>query len=218
MAAESISYQIVIPDELRSSDWRAMQAVAYDAYIAGLPRRTSGEIMHFTQMNHPEEFAAFRINPNRSVAEGRLNPNQSFGRTRIAIATHNATVVGYGSAANNTSGRTAAERWAKMHLTTEHRVVWLAELVVGPQYQRQRIGTRLAGLLLAQFKDEQPVSTYTWRENKAGMGLAQALGFVVTDPSIPVRPFGDSAGPAEMVRWERENRYVQAAVDRILAD
>jgi hypothetical protein len=200
------------------SDWGAMQALSSAAYAASLPHRSQAEIDHLTQIHEPGNFRAFRIDPSRAVAAGRLNPHQSFGKACIVTATHQGELVGYGRAVNNTSGANAPERWAKMHFTLGHRVVWLAEVVVDPDYWLQRIGTRMAGILLAQFNDKQPVSAYTWRENEAGMAGARSLGFVVTDPNIPVHPFGDSAKPAMMVRWEASNAFVQAAISRQLEE
>lgn len=196
-----VEFWVSTPDELGVEEWRDIQALERRAFADAMPGRRQGEIDYLVQADDLEGFIGSRLDPMQAVSAGRLRPDNNYADPRVVLATAGDVqeLIGYGYAANNTSGRTGIERHVKM-MGVAKKYAWLREVVVAPEAQRHGVARVMAGLLLDGFDPRQPVSAYTWIENDAGMQLASRLGLQATGQS-PDRPFGPDSASTYIVRW-----------------
>lgn len=207
---EGINFRAATPQELTTNEWRAVQALEYDAFSASFPGRADQEIKHLTQMDEPEAFRLSRLDPANAIRQEKFFHKQSFARPKVIAASYDKQIIGYAYAADNVSGGLLA-RTIKMH-GTARRYAWLREVVVNPEFRRRGIATVMSGLLLENFDSEQPVSAYTWDENMPGSLFVQSLGLQVISTGRRVYPFGREAVAASMSRWAGQNDNVQRKI------
>ncbi len=203
---EGITYKVSEPEP--AINWVDIVELRHEAFSASLgDTRSEEEIAYLSQKDNSLEFFGGCLDPQFAVKTGRLYGDQGFANLTVARAFDGNELVGFGYAADNVSGRFAAERWAKMH-TLANRYAWLREVVVHPDMQKRGIGTALGTIMLDHFDDRQPVSAYTWKENRAGQNFVRSLGLTRSEDKEglilrpqPVYPFGPGTKAASQIRW-----------------
>lgn len=201
---EGITYQVSEPEP--AFDWEDVVRLRHEAFTAALPDRSPEEVAYLSQKDNSLEYFGGCLDPQFAVRTGRIGRNQDFANLTVARAFDGNELVGFGYAADNVSGRFAAERWAKMQSLAK-RYAWIREVVVHPDLQTHGIGTALGMVMLDHFDERQPVSAYTWEENRVGRKFVRSLGMTETRDKedgvikTPVRPFGPGAKEASQIRW-----------------
>lgn len=151
-----------VPDER----WLEMQALLRAGYASSLAMPTEDKLDSLVGAGDPDRFVASHRNPNSEVGE-RYSEGQTFYRPKVAIADVDGKIIGFGYAADNTSGETQEERDRK-HMLVYGRHFWLRELVVAPEiggmpgYQQHGHARTIGRHLLAEAHPLQPTSTYIW--------------------------------------------------------
>lgn len=189
--------ELLQPTDLTRREWRELQSISRESFGREL-KRSQTEIDTFTAWHDPEQYYAGHVNPN-SLVGTKLSGNQEYSDPRVAVATEGEKLIGFASAANNVSGKTKLERDLKM-AGTKKKYLWLSELAVHPDYQRQRVGTQLGKLLLESGQPKQPATAYVWPDEITYMTrFLERLSFEGSDPE-PVDVFGSETAPVHQVR------------------
>jgi GNAT superfamily N-acetyltransferase len=196
-----VSVELSEPSDLSRSDWVINQDIAAEAFTHSLPYRTQQEIEYLVNSSDPNAYYASHIDP-RSEAGRRFNPYQSYSKLRVARAFVDGKLVGWGYAADNTSGSSEFIREIK-RISVVKNYLWLRELVVKPEFMRQGIAKEIGRELLTDANERQPVTCYMWPdEDPAFMSeVASRLGFEPTGER-QVNLFGPNSEPVRQVRMQ----------------
>jgi hypothetical protein len=196
---EDIRFSAGDPSNLGTYQYRALYGFAVEAFMAGMtPRRTQEEV-NFMLGGSPAAFEETRKDP--STLNDKLDARPlTYGLPRIVVAQRQSEIVGYGYAANQTSGNSPMRRRLKSFLPS-HRWAWLREVAVDNNAPAG-LGTVLGALLLDGFKRGQNASAYTWRENPVGARFVESLGFMHTPDDEPRMVHAFSASQTSVLhRW-----------------
>lgn len=147
--------------KLELADWYELQGVKRRALKTTL-NRTPEELDALVHTDDVERFAAIRSNPNSEVGRS-FNAGQVYDHPRVAVATDGNKVLGFATAAHNRSGATSAEL-RKKRLTVVRNYLWLHEVAVIPDAQKQGVGTALAMALIKQTIPFRRVSAFIYPE------------------------------------------------------
>jgi hypothetical protein len=193
-----INVKLSKPSDLSISDWTMNQDIAREAFIETLTTRTEDEIEHLINGANPEAYYDSHIDPKNCG----FNPDQSYWKLRVARAFLGNKLVGWGYAADNTSGRNEMIREAK-RLSVVKNYLWLREIVVKPEFMENEFAKDIARALLRDGNDNQPVTGYVWPdEDPAFISYeTKKLGFVPTGEE-PVTLFGPESRPVRQVRLQ----------------
>lgn len=190
------------PTNLDSSEWRQLQGISRDALTSTLDR-TQDEIDALVAWETPDIFYASHINPNTLVGE-RYNANQSYTKPRVAVATEAGEPIGFAYSAHNVSGTSEINRRVK-RLTLAKNYLWLREIAVGPNFQRQGVAAEIGKALLKDALPLQPPTTYVWPDEIDFLqGALQSVGFHATGEQ-DVKLFGENSAPVRQVRMQAKS-------------
>lgn len=202
------------PIELDRDDWRQLQTLDREAFKATLDR-SSEEIDALVDWNDPSRYYTSHVNPNSEVGR-RFNANQVYTHPKIAVAKVSGELAGFSYSAHNASGGGSPEgphndspgartlRRGKL-LSVVKNYLWVREVVVGPDYQRQGVAIQLGRTLLKDAIPLQPVAAYD--RPKLIPFIApklSELGFYRTTPVGKEKPdpiFGEE-NPVALVRYQ----------------
>lgn len=187
------------PAQLDSIDWRQLQAIERDAYTSTLDR-AQAEIDNLVEWHDLAHFIMSHLDPNTEVGK-RYNSNQSYTHPRVAVATEYRQPVGFAYSSHNASGATERDRLVK-RLTIAKNYLWLREIIVKPDHQRQGVAKQLGRTLLKDAMLFQPVAAYVWPEEIDFLqGMLEGLGFAATGEQ-QVKVFGEGSQPIKQVRMQ----------------
>lgn len=196
------------PDEIDDSEWRSLQELSRTAFRADLAdRRNEAEIDALVGWDEPAHYLASHLDPNTERGQ-RYNQDQDFRDPRIVIAKENNELVGFGYIASNVSGATQEVRDHKYRMLFK-RYAWIREIVVSPEYRRQKIAAKIGNELLTDttIHPFQPVATYVWPNETPHVPHAlQRLGFSETGTTED-HPFGDDMTPTMLTRMQARTAY-----------
>ncbi len=185
--------------DLDREEWRQLQGVSREAFANTLDR-TQDEIDAAVEWGDPTLFYASHVDPNFQV-NGRYNADQSFSKPRVAVATETGAPIGFAFSAHNVSGANQRERMIK-RLSVVKNYLWLREVAVAPEFQRQGIATDLGKALLRDAIPFQPPTAYIWPKEVGFLqGVLERAGFVATDEQ-GVRVFGEDSTLVTQVRLQ----------------
>jgi len=188
------------PSELDRHEWRQLQSIERDAFGSALDR-TQDEIDTLVEWNDPGRFYTSHQDPNTEVGR-RYNPDQSYAKPRVAVATEDSEPIGFAYSAHNVSGSSEQIRLAK-RLSIVKNHLWLREIVVKPDHQRQGVAKDLGRTLLKDAIGFQPVAGYIWPDEDPGFlqSTLEKLGFSSTGER-QVQVFGENSDPVRQVRMQ----------------
>ncbi|MBI1856833.1 GNAT family N-acetyltransferase [Candidatus Saccharibacteria bacterium] len=188
------------PEELEHDEWRQLQSIERDAFVSTLDR-TQAEIDALIEWDDPAHFTASHVDPNTEVGK-RYNANQSYSHSRVAVATKNREPIGFAYSAHNVSGGSEQNRLVK-RLTVVKNYLWLREVAVKPEHQRQGLARELGRTLLKDAIGLQPVAAYVWPDEDPDFlqGTLERLGFSPTGEQ-QVKVFGENSEPIRQVRMQ----------------
>ena len=219
------------PSEFGREEWLDLQTLYRDALFSTIDRSLA-EIDALAGMDEPRRYFTSHGDPNTEVGPGRRYlPDQSYTKPRVAIATDAGEVVGFMYAADNVSWSirnklhlptsvlgidlTAIDRHEekrKLEGTTK-RYLWLREVAVRQDHQRQGLLRDLGRVILASADEDQPVSTYLWPDEIPFLqSVAEAAGFVPTG-NRSVSIFGEGSPNTSQVRMQAPS--VRTVNDRL---
>jgi ribosomal protein S18 acetylase RimI-like enzyme len=189
------------PADLDQDEWRQLQGVERDAFANTLVDRSPDEVDALVEWDNPDLFYASHIDPNGEVGK-RYYQNQSHTKPRVAVATEGGELVGFAYSTHNVSGETEREQRIK-RLSIVKNYLWLREIAVKPENQRQGVAKKLGETLLKDAISLQPVAAYVWPDEDHGymQGTLERLGFSATGEQ-PVKVFGESSEPTKQVRMQ----------------
>jgi len=155
--------------------WVRLQDISRVAYTAALTGTQDKEaIKSLVGGSDYLGFSRSHRNPNDEVGVGkRFYSNQVYTHTRLAIATIDRTIVGYGYSAHNASGgggpseehndslMARLERRAKL-MSIDFNYLWIRDIVVHPDFQGRGIANEIGRTLLEDGYGHQPVAAYTF--------------------------------------------------------
>src|SRR3990167_2468552 len=199
------------PEQLDSDGWRQLQALDRDS-IASTLDRSQEEVDTLVDWGDPARYYTSHIDPNSEVGR-RYYANQVYTRPRVAVATQANELIGFAYSAHNVSGgglpegphNTSAKaeliRLSK-RLSIVKNYLWIREIVVRPEYQRQGAAKQLGRTLLKDAIPFQPVATYIWPDEIDFLQSSlERLGFTITGEQ-PVKVFGEDKDPIRQVRLQ----------------
>jgi hypothetical protein len=203
------------PDKIGRDEWQLLHGIGVEAYAHAF-RRSPDEVAHLTLANDFDTFYDQQLDPNKRLTDEPRT--QEYSNPVVAVAYCEGNPVGYGFAANNTSGNTQAIRTAK-YASVKKRYFWVSKLVVSPQHQQrlqetakeylepqERVGLGIARILIGCAARLQPVTAYTYPgEYKAGhdkiLTDLERIGFEPTGSAM-VDAFNTGDADTHMVRMQ----------------
>ncbi len=190
------------PTELNREEWADLQVLFRDSVGStiekyGINDRYDIEIDALAEMDDPERFYRSHLDPNTEVGR-RYRKGQSYSNPRVAVATEANEPVGFMYVANNVSGSNKELK----RLSIIKNYLWLREVAVKPDQQRQGIAKQLGVTILKSANKLQPVSAYVWPNEISFLpSVLEQLGFVKTgEDEIPV--FGDEFPSTTQIRMQ----------------
>lgn len=150
--------QIYSANQLQAREWRELQSIQRESFLATL-QRTPDEIAYLVDWDDPDRYRLAHEDPNTEVGK-RFRSNQEFSEPRVAIALEDSAPIGYLYAANNVSGSKAERMIKKLGVTKKY--LWLREVAVRPDLQREGIASALGRSILEAAISHQPVTAYIW--------------------------------------------------------
>jgi GNAT superfamily N-acetyltransferase len=185
------------PSQLDKGDWRQLQTIQRYVFSDALDRPQE-DIDYLVQWNDPTRFYASHIDPNSEVGKS-FNPDQSYVHSRVAVAIESGKPVGFAYAAHNVSGSSSVGRFVK-RLSVVKNYLWLREIAVKPELQKEGLAKHLGRTLLNDAIDRQPVAAYIWPEEIGFLPeVLSKLGFTSTGEQ-QVSLFGKDRAPVKQVR------------------
>lgn len=196
----SVEVKLYNSSELNSGEWRQLQDLQRIADASVLGDRTRAEIDVMVGWDDPDRYYASHLDPNCEVGR-RYNANQEYRHPKVALATDGDEVVGFAYSAHNVSGTTPTERLIKRWGLVKN-YLWLREIAVRPDYQRQGVAKDLGRTLLSDAIYLQPVAAYVWPDEMGFLPpLLERLGFNPTGEQ-QVKAFGEHRPAIRQVRMQ----------------
>jgi GNAT superfamily N-acetyltransferase len=202
-------YQVEVfrPEQLSADVWKEVHRLHHEVWVDALRgQRTIDEIYRFTKWsnNQHADFVASRLNPAAAIASGDFYEQQSYSDPVIALTRIDDVLVGYGYAADNVSGSPLAQALKRAAVIKNY--LWIREVAVDPERQKQGIGTAIASKLVAGAVFLQPISTFIYpKETPDTQALLERKGFQVTAESV-VAPFGAESKPTLQYMMRAKNK------------
>lgn len=185
--------------DLDRDEWRQLQGISRDAFASTLDR-TQAEIDALVEWDEPTLFYESHLDPNSQVGK-RYNANQSYSKPRVVVAMEAGGPVGFAFSAHNVSGATERDRLVK-RLSVVKNYLWLREVAVRPEFQRQGIAKELGRKLLKDAIPFQPPTAYVWPDEIGFLqGALERVGFSATGEQ-DVKVFGEESAPIRQVRLQ----------------
>lgn len=188
------------PEQLDRDEWRQLQGIERDAFMSAL-NRTQGEVDALVEWDNPPLFMISHLDPNTEVGK-RYNPNQAYTHPRVAVATESREPIGFAYSAHNVSGGSERDRLVK-RLSIVKNYLWIREIAVKPEHQRQGVARDLGKTLLKDAISLQPVAAYIWPDEDPSFmqSTLERLGFSPTGEQ-QVKVFGEDSAPIRQVRMQ----------------
>lgn len=176
-------------ERLQNEEWRELQVIQREGFMS-VVQRSREEVDYLVDWDDPDRYRTAHADANTEVGR-RFRPNQEFNEPRVAVATEDNQLIGYMYTANNVSGDSKVTRAAK-RLSVVKNYLWIREVAVHPDFQRQGVARDLGRSLLETAIGRQPVTAYIWpKEISFLQNTLEKLGFVNTG-SREVTLFGNS--------------------------
>ena len=198
------------PSRLDRDEWRRLQSLQRDAFSSVIDRPQE-DIDYLVQWDDPNRYYDSRRDPNTEVGR-RYNPDQSYTRPRVAVATESREPIAFAYTAHNVSGASPVVRLVK-RLSVVKNYLWLREIAVKPDYQRQGVAKQLGQVLLNDALERQPVAAYVWPDEIEFLtGVLRGLGFSPT-AERQIHLYGEDKPAVKQVRMQAQS--VRAVLSKI---
>lgn len=209
--------------DLDQDEWRQLQGIERDAFAHALDR-SRDDIDALVEWDNSDLFYKSHIDPNSEVGK-RYNFNNLYTKPKVAIATEDNKPIGFAYSAHNVWGGGSPEgpqndsfqaktiRQGK-RLSVIKNYLWLREIAVQPEYQRQGVAKKLGQTLLKDAINLQPIAAYAWPDADNGFmqnKLEQLRFFATGEQQVNV--FGEASEPVRQVRMQASS--VRAALKQL---